>query len=1499
MEPVRIEFLMVDKLSARLDKAVGKMEQLAGKSAQAGRQMQELDKSGVSLQKTIGRIASAFAVKELVGKIATVRGEFQQLEVAFKTMLGSAEKADALMAQLTHTAAITPFGMEDVAQGAKQLLAYGFEAEKVNETLIRLGDIAAGLSVPLNDLVYLYGTTMAQGRLYTQDLNQFTGRGIPMISELAKQFGVAESKVRELVEAGKVGFPEVQKVIESLTGEGSKFGGLMEAQSKTITGQISNIEDAIAMMMNELGQQSEGVINTTLSGVSHIIEHYERFGRILLSVAGTYGVYRTAVMAVVAAKGWATAAEALHYNWLLLVEKAQKALNATMLKNPYILVATLVAGAVAAIVSMKTETERMKAAEEAYGEQKQKTIEAEEEHRKKIEELCSIAANEAVSTDTRREALNKLEQKYPDIFAKYDTEYEKLKNIKKIKEEIALIDADTSIAKPENELKAVNERIKELEGKTKWVSEYYQDSYGRQRARNVQVSARTKDEEAELQALYGKRKSLGEQIRKDGVNAYFENLTGVSNETLAQQIKERETLLARMTMREEEFAEITQGKKTLRGTYNRDELQYQLNKLRSEQNRRAKPTDSSSDWAAAARKKYEDALKAYNDFLKDATNSLTQEEFEKKAKALKEAADTAKKEYDKAKPGEDADAEKEKKAAEKAEKEAEKRKQTFEKLGQELAELQRENDASEIDTMQDGLQKKLRQIANDYHARKNEIARQEAAWREDNKKAGNTDINAGGLTADQQAAIDRSTELNDETRRTATERLYKELTDRYQSYTDKRLEIEKRYNDDIEDLRRARQQAEASGDSATVAKIDRSAAEATRAKGVALAAHDFEVLRQSPEYVKAFEDLRSSSTETLTALLEQFERAKTAAGSALNPEDLREYTTTIREIMDEIDSRDPLGTLTKRAEELTVAERQLAEAKSRLDAVRRGDKILTGLKADGTGADGKPILAATYLSEAEALKQYTEAKDKHTKAGNNFVKAEEEARDKVSQFAEAIKGVGEAIGGTAGEIVGLVMDVGTFITESIDGIVTVQKAGEEAVSAVEKASIILGIVSTAIGLLRKIGELGSNGTFKEYEAYAGKIEDINALTATVDQYRLAVLEARREEDAWFAGDSLQSLKDWKAYHDEVYNAYTEKAMEAQAVYHNESGGGWLTGGLNWLAGNLSMLSWWDKWRNLWGQGGYEEGTTAAINNLRIETRKKSSGFLGTGIGSKSQKTEDLATWARNNGLGELFDDGGLIDKELAQSILDNYGDKLVGQTKETLETLIELREKYDEYIEQLHEYVSSMYEPLVDNFVDGLWDWLDSGKDALDAFKDYASDTFRDIVSDMLRTIVIKKVIGSFDDDIAAVYEKYAAGEMDEQGLMGEVAKLTEDLTDRYENNLPTLENLLETVRGRLEAAGIDIRSDDSGTSGTSQSGKAGSFTAMTQDQGTKLEGTFTSGLQHWSSMDEKMENVSEKMNSAENHLAKIEENTGKSAGHLADIKEEIKKIVRDGLKMK
>lgn len=259
--------------------------------------------------------AGLFAVdklKDFASAVATVRGEYQQLEIAFNTMLGSKSKGDALMAQLIDTAARTPFEMKDIAEASKMLLAYGMEGDKVNETLIRLGDIAAGLSIPIKDLAFLYGTTMVQGRLYTQDLNQFLGRGIPLADELAKQFGKNKSEVKKLVEEGKIGFPEVQKAIEALTGEGSKFGGLMEAQSKTITGQLSNIEDAWEQMMNEIGKSQEGNISGALDITGKLIENWRTIGKVVLTAAAAIGSYKAAVMTLAAIRKVSDTAKVLN-----------------------------------------------------------------------------------------------------------------------------------------------------------------------------------------------------------------------------------------------------------------------------------------------------------------------------------------------------------------------------------------------------------------------------------------------------------------------------------------------------------------------------------------------------------------------------------------------------------------------------------------------------------------------------------------------------------------------------------------------------------------------------------------------------------------------------------------------------------------------------------------------------------------------------------------------------------------------------------------------------------------------------------------------------------------------------------------------------------------------------------------------------------------------------------------------------------------------------------
>lgn len=310
-----------------------------------------------NLASMAAKFGMAFGAEELIRKIINVRGEFQQLEIAFGTMLGSKEKANALMQELTATAAKTPFDMQGIAQGAKQLLAYGTASEDVNSTLVHLGDIAAGLSIPLNDLVYLYGTTMAQGQMFTQDLRQMQGRGIPIADEIAKILDVSKEAVPAMVSAGKVTADVFQKAILAMSSEGGKFYNLMEEQSRSLTGQISNLEDAFSQMLNELGKSSEGVLSGGISAITFLVENLQKIASILTGLVAVYGVYKTAVIAVntahkvqAAMQATVTAGQIANASatkgqilYTTLLTKAQKALNTAMLTNPWVIAATAVA----------------------------------------------------------------------------------------------------------------------------------------------------------------------------------------------------------------------------------------------------------------------------------------------------------------------------------------------------------------------------------------------------------------------------------------------------------------------------------------------------------------------------------------------------------------------------------------------------------------------------------------------------------------------------------------------------------------------------------------------------------------------------------------------------------------------------------------------------------------------------------------------------------------------------------------------------------------------------------------------------------------------------------------------------------------------------------------------------------------------------------------------------------------------------------------------------
>lgn len=1467
-KPVEIEILMRDRLSAGLDKAGRKVDELKTKTTGASAEMERLDRQAESVRGTVSKIAGAFAVKELVSNIVKVRGEFQQLEASFRTMLGSEEKADALMQQLMRTAATTPFDLQSVANGARQLLAYGENVENVNDDLIRLGNIAAGLNQPLNDLIYLYGTTMTQGRLYTADYNQFVGRGIPLGRELASVLGVTESKVREMVEAGKVGFPEVQQALQNLTNEGGMFYNLMEEQSKTITGRISNIEDSISMMMNEIGQQSEGIIGGSLDAVSYLVDHYEQVGRVLVGLVGTYGAYKTAVMAVTAMQalqtagvGALTVAETLHYGWLVIVEKAQKLLNATMLANPYVLVATLIAGVVAAMVSMKTETERLKEAEEEYQAAKRKTIEAEEEHRRRLEELCGVAGDESLATDTRREALNKLEQKYPDIFAKYDTEYEKLKNIKRIKEEIAELEAGQSITRPQNELDSVNERIAVLEAKK--ATERWEDANG-SGTRMRKVGGLTGNEATELQNLYNKRKALSEQVRKERANAYFENLTGISNETLEQQIRQRENLLARMTTEQRKYGAITYGNETLRGTFSRDELQYQLNKLTAEKNRRNLRRDSSADWGAQARKEYEQALKAYNDFLADTSNSLTREDYEKKAKELKDALSLAKKEYDRYKPGEDKDAESERKAADKAEKEAERRRQAQQKLDDELIALELQNQQDELDLMGEGTDKKLAQIDADYDKRKAEIEKKARELADVNRKAGVADVNSSGLTKPQQDEIDRANGLNEDTRRKETVEVYeaeaaamRDYLKEYGTYQQQKLAIAQEY---AEKIRKAQNDGE------------RMALE--RQRDSETAALDVSYLKQSIDWTAVFGEFGGMFSDIIRPALEQAKAyMRTDEFKRLDPSSQNDLVDAVRQMEQSSGGSDKasfrrLGTeidsLRQSMLELNEAKQAEAEALERLkeaqenyeQALREGsDAEIEAARTARDTAQENADSASESVRTQEAVvngnqKAVTDTASTLRANMENVTQglqklASSGIRNAYDGLIQLGKGTGGAMGKIAESlekvpIVGWIISIIDVFKDGLSNFIgPLLDSVFNAVSGIIGDVLSGDVFVTLFKSVRSgIGNILDAISFGGFGKLVDKINGSNAeeVQASIDRLtdRNESLQQSIEDltDTIKGGEGRKSVAAYQQAYDyqSEQNANYLAIAQAQAGYHGSH----------------------HSWNYYWGGFSREQ-----IDKLSQQIGRQWDGSLW------SLSPEEMKTLRSNVDMWKQIQDTGK----------GGYG----GRLTEKLDDYIDQAGKLEELEEQLNESLTQIsFDSLYDSFIDTLMDMDASAEEIAGNVSEY-----------FMRAILSNQIGEQYKERLQAWYDDFAERMKDNDLSAEDIAALTNGYEAIVEDAVALRDKLAEATGYGGEEGG------------TTQTGKAGSFSAMSQEQGTKLEGLFTSGQMHWASIDEQMQDVSEQMGTAVDHLRRIEENTGNSARHLDEIKNDIKKIIRDGLKMK
>lgn len=411
-------------------------DEYAAFKEEAGETVEANEKMSVSLTKVLGVIGGVTALKNFATELVNVRGQFQQLEIAFSTMLKSKEKADKLMSELVDIAAKTPFDLQGVASSAKQMIAYGSSAENVGDELVMLGNVAAGVGSQLSEIAYLYGTLRTQGRAYAVDIRQFAGRGIPIYEELAKVLGVTKDEVSGLVKEGKVGFKEVEQAFKNMTSESGVYYNLMQEQSKSLTGQLSNLGDAWDTMLNEIGKDTQGIASAGISGLKGLIENYETVGKILIGLIATYGTYKTALIVVRIAQDTLTARMEL----AILVTKAQmiaqKALNTVMKANPYVLVATVLAGLVATMWAFHDSTTASEKAQQKFNEEQKNFANQEEERKKKIEELIRVIQDETETEFSKIKAYEELQRYSPALSSAYTREQLAVLNLAEANKEL-------------------------------------------------------------------------------------------------------------------------------------------------------------------------------------------------------------------------------------------------------------------------------------------------------------------------------------------------------------------------------------------------------------------------------------------------------------------------------------------------------------------------------------------------------------------------------------------------------------------------------------------------------------------------------------------------------------------------------------------------------------------------------------------------------------------------------------------------------------------------------------------------------------------------------------------------------------------------------------------------------------------------------------------------------------------------------------------------------
>ena len=1396
----------------------------------------EVDGLSNSFKRASELAAGIFAVngiQDFVSRLYSVRGEFQQLEISFRTMLGSGEQANELINQLAQTAASTPFDLQGIASSAKNMLAYGFAADQVNDTIVRLGNVAAGLSQPLGDIVYLYGTLKASGRVTNIDIRQFANRGIPIYEELAKVLGKSVSEINNLVSAGKVGFPDIEQAFQNMTNKGGKFYNLMEEQSKSLTGQISNLQDNIDMMFNELGKSSEGVLSSGIKAVSYLVENYEKVGKVIAGLIATYGVYRAAVITNIAlTQGWAAAtkADAIAKGIQTIATNATtlatKRLTAALLANPYGAIAVALTAVISAMWAFSDSTSAAEKAQKDFNEEKKRAEEEEQKHKEAVESLINVARDEASATADRQSALVQLQKYYPQIFEKYNTETLKLQDIAKLKREIAEYDGKVKVSKAKDEL---DKAQKEVEKAKKDLKEAEKDDGVNYAYKLSKASERLEYAQKQLELKRREYGKLSDSQLFSGMG-----LSELTDSQLSAMAKNAEHAKRTAAKAGKKFAF---SDSVMKGVYDEKGWENIAKQIKNEQEARKKPIKSYKEAVTDLKKEEEKASKELKNF-----NALTAQQLKQKKsdaakngnyhwspdeerKRLKEEYDLKKKareEYEKGagestKKGGSRKRTAESEAHTKA-RQAEERRQQEEQHARDLARSRRDAElnleAERIALMKGGFAKEMAELQLQ-HKRKmasfdDQVQERLAKVREAEKLKWEATHNSkkevykqrklteADLSDTDLNQILAGRELADQALAQGQEKIIKELRDKYLSYEERKTEIKKRYDAErkiIDDtsLILAEQKSSALIELAKKEKEELKAIDNERYEHTQRTNQLFVELftQQGERTVSQMRSTIASARELLDYLANtpsgKLEgrfgmSADELASIQSSPEKLKAITDALRGLRDELGNTSPWQSFISSME----------------DALSRGKTAL----ADYKKAKGEATSATTEEERASAQKKADIA---FSRVGLSVTKIGKSIKDATPLVQELGKSFGAIFGNS--ELTDAIEGMSNAISD-LGGIAS----GIGSIMSGDVLGGIASVVGVVAGIINRSQKL-------EQEALEKRKKGLEALTKVQEEYNAALLKT-----------DLLYEKGTTVFGDDVYKRATnsievarksiEQFRKAVNFSKEELDG---DGALDFLGFKGVDMPGFSRLR--------QKIKSKLLPSLKEEFAKLNNISVKTG-----SHTEGRWLWKKTvdeySTIGKLYpnliDKSGKLNVALAESILKSHEFGEGG--KAALENMLSLYKQNEEAIKSMNDYLHGLFGSLGSSITDALVTAFRTGEDATRAFTSNIGEMLNNFAKQMAYSSFLAPLMEKAQKDVADAL-RLTGGENQMEAML----RAMSSLVDGVKTQIPAFNDYLKKTEELVKSKGFDL----SGKSTDTRSATAKGIAQASQDSIDVLSGLW------------------------------------------------------------